>query len=189
MSLHTQSRRLVPVALAAALVAGAATAVLASGAGPAPELITLRDAPEKLLTIRGTDEPDELRISGAGAASVTISANHSITNQRTDCMVTGPATTTAYCGSTIMKTIDAGLVEGGDELRVADDFEPNGVTVIGRGGTGADALHGSKGADGLAGGAGNDRLRGKRGKDDLDGGPDKDNCKGGPGRDRIRNCE
>ena len=186
----THPRRFL-AALAVALVAGAGTAVLATGAGSDPRMITLKAGPEKLLTIKGSDGPDGLTIAGEAPGSITISASREITNQRTDCDV-GPSGTGAFCGDDSVRTIDMGLGPGRDELGFSDTFDeasPGLDAIVQRGGAGADRIEGSKLDDTQEGDAGDDRLRGKAGRDDLDGGADKDACDGGRGQDQIRNCE
>ena len=98
-------------------------------------------------------------------------------------------TDTAYCLDDSVRTIDVGLVEGGDELRFGQTFQATGVTITGRGGTGDDSLRGSSVRDDLQGNADKDELKGRGGRDRLDGGPDRDRCDGGPDDDNVRNCE
>jgi hypothetical protein len=192
MSFSLKPRRLLPAAMIAALAAGAATAVLASGAGPEPRLLTLKGGPERLLTIRGSERGDTLTIAGAAPGSVTINADRQFTSSRTDCTVYEPVFTTAFCDSDNLRTIDVGLVEGRDRLRFSEGFDeqPPGMNaIVGRGGAAADDLKGSVLGDDFEGGPGGDRLRGAAGGDDLDGGPAEDDCKGGPGNDHVRRCE
>jgi Ca2+-binding RTX toxin-like protein len=191
MSLYVKPRRLLTAAMIVAVAAGAGTAVLASGAGPEPRMITLKDGPERLLTIKGSDGADELTIAGAAPGSITIIGNREITNQRTDCDV-NPGSTLGFCGDDSVRTIDMGMGPGRDELGFSETFgeDPPGLNaILQRGGTGADRISGSVLSDTQEGGEGGDRLRGNEGADDLDGGPNHDNCEGGPGNDTVRHCE
>jgi Ca2+-binding RTX toxin-like protein len=194
MRLSVNRHLLAGVALLGALTAGAATAFLASGAS-GPRVVTLVGNEQKVVTIKGSDGRDGLTIAGAAPNSITIVANRTISNMRTDCDV-GPMSTTAFCGpdtkgETVGETIDARLGEGGDGLSFSDSFseDSKAVRLIARGAAGGDALKGSDFDDEFDGGGGDDRLRGRPGADDLDGGTGKDSCKGGPGHDQIRRCE
>lgn len=180
--------RLLPLALIAALAAGAGTAVLASGAGPGPKLITLKGSNEKFLTIRGSDGGDSMYIAGTAPGAVTMGADRQFTNLRTDCEVVGPVMTNAVCTSAALREIDTGLGGGNDRLRLGE-LASDAVRLFSAGGGGADALQGSEERDTFGGGPGNDSLRGKGGNDYLDGGPGEDSCPGGPGQDTIENCE
>jgi len=177
--------------MAAALVAGAGTAVLASGAGPGNPTITLQGSKHKLLKIVGSDAGEAVTISGSAPGSVTIGNPGTITNLRTDCGPEGVVTqpTAAFCGAAGLKTIDVALGDGPDELRFYEFFENEGVRIVGRGGAGADAVDGSSRPDQLTGGDGPDQLRGFAARDSLDGGRATDECDGGGGRDRLENCE
>jgi Ca2+-binding RTX toxin-like protein len=176
----------------AALAAGALLAVaVSSAAGPQAKVITLADGPERLLTIRGSDGVDTVGVFGSAPGGVTLQASLQFTNQRTDCTIAGPVSTTAFCGDDDQRTIDIGLIQGRDRLIFGETFDQNppGVKIIGRGGKGADRLGGSRFADRHDGGAGDDRLNGKQGNDKLDGGPGEDDCTGGPGQDELKRCE
>jgi Ca2+-binding RTX toxin-like protein len=190
MSFELHPRRLLPLAMLAALGVGAATAVIASGAaGPSQRVVTLQGSREKALTIRGDDAANVITIGGLAAeGSITIVGDSMIKNMRTDCEVNPGSENLAFCHSNT-KTVDASMGDGGDELDFQDVFADGGVTIIGRGGPGGDEVTGTDSPDDLGGGPGGDTLKGRGGGDDLDGGPGKDNCPGGGGRDHIRNCE
>jgi hypothetical protein len=182
-------RRVHRTALVGALALGLLSATLISRADAgATRLITLKDGPERLLTIRGSDRADSLTFDGTAPGTVTIYGSRDFTNERTDCTV-GGTTDVAYCIEDDMRTIDVGLVEGEDAVRYGQTFQATGVDLTARGGSGDDDLRGSPFRDDLQGGADKDNLRGHDGRDRLDGGPDKDRCDGGPDDDRVRNCE
>ena len=190
MSLHPKVGRLLPAAMIAALAAGAATAVIASGAG-APKMITLKDGPERLLEIKGSNGADELTIAGAPPGSVTIIGNREILNQRTDCEVS-PGSTTGFCGDEDVRTIDMNMGKGSDELGFSESFEedpPFLDLLLQRGGPGADLLDGSVGDDTQKGGPGRDTIDGNEGDDRINGGPGRDECDGGAGLNKVRDCE
>ena len=189
MSPMTKTRgRLLPLAMAAALVAGATTAVLAAGAAPTNDAVTLEGAVQKRLTIRGSDGRESVTISGAAAGALTLHAtDRTFTSMRTDCTVPG-ISTDALCDSNYEK-VDVTFSRGGDKL-LFDGFDVEGlVRVLAAGGAGGDRLLGSATHDRFDGGVGDDTLRGKAGRDELDGGDGRDDCEGGSGDDDVRNCE
>lgn len=179
------------VAMMVALLAGAATAVVASGAnGPDARIITLKGANQEILTVRGSDFGDAITIAGraGGGQMLTIIGDSMIEDQRTDCTTSPTTPNEAYCNGVDTKTVDIALAEGRDHLDFAEDAG-GGITIEGRGAAGADEFNGSTDPDHFNGGPGGDTLRGKRGDDELDGAAGKDDCAGGPGTDKIRNCE
>lgn len=190
MNFEPHPRRLLPLAMLAALGIGAATAVIASGAGPGERTITLKGERQKALTIRGDDAANVITIGGLAAeGSITINGDSRIENMRTDCTTGSGDETFATCSSKT-KTVDAATGGGGDELEFQDVFADGGtVTIIGRGAGGSDEITGTDSPDELDGGAGGDNLRGRGGDDDLDGGQGNDRCSGGGGKDHTRNCE
>src|SRR5215213_11384498 len=177
-------------AMAVALLAGAGTAVIASGAAAPEHVITLRGADQQILTVRGSDFGDAITIAGraGGGQMLTIIGDSVIENQRTDCTTSPTTMTEAYCNGVDTKKIDIALADGRDNLDFAEGAG-GGITIEGRGAAGADEFNGSTDPDHFDGGPGGATLRGKRGDDELDGGAGNDRCAGGPGKDKIRNCE
>lgn len=188
MNRELKLRRPHLTALVGAFAVGALTAALASGAGPEPKLITLKDGPERLVIAQGSDGGDSVRVYGT-LGDITFAADRQFTVGRTDCAVTGPAETNAVCTDTDLETIDAGLGTGSDRFDAREGFLATGVELRVRGGRGEDRLTGSDLGDELEGGDGDDRLKGLRGRDELDGGQQDDHCDGGPGKDNVKNCE
>ena len=184
-------RRLLPAAMAAALVAGAGTAVLASGAGPAGGTITLKGSDPRVVKILGSDGEETVTLAGNLPGSLTIGNPGTITNLNADCEPDGVFTApqAGFCGRKGLQTIDVRLAGGADELRFYKFAENNGVKLAGAGGPGSDAIDGTERADRLKGGDGPDQLRGFAARDSLDGGRATDECDGGGGRDRLENCE
>lgn len=189
MSQGLRFRRSQVLALVGALACGALTAALATGAGPEPRLITLKNGPERLVILKASDGGDLVRVAGTAPGNLTFGGDRQYTSQRTDCDVVGPVMTNAVCTSPNLETIEMSLGDGKDELKVEGDYTSSGVRIVARGGPRDDRLRGSDARDDLDGDGGRDELLGRGGNDHLDGGADDDDCNGGPGQDSIRNCE
>jgi hypothetical protein len=176
------------LALAAALLAGAGTAVLASGAG-AGTMITLGDNPGEELTVYGSGLDDTITYGGY-TDNVTVAADRTITSLRNDCDVEPTFSTSAFCdrGRDYAK-LESRLGDGSDHLEFLDSFDASKFQILGRGGDGADGLTGTEKKDEFRGGRGGDGLTGLEGNDDLRGGRGVDFCDGGPGNNRITGCE
>jgi hypothetical protein len=182
-------RRAHLAALVGALAAGALTATFASGAGPQPKLITLKEGPERIVTAKASDGGDEVWVYGTAPGDLTFGADRQFTSMRTDCEVVGVVSTNAVCSDLDLETIEVSMGGGSDEVKFMPGFVSSLKRIIARGGDGEDRLRGSDYDDELAGGSGADTLRGRDGKDELNGGAQSDRCIGGAGKDRIEQCE
>lgn len=181
---------MVLVGMATALALGAATAVVASGAGNGTA-ITIGDNPGDEITVYGSGGADTITYGGF-TGGVTIEANRTISSLRHDCEVSEPQVTVAFCSReepSAYSKLESRLGKGTDRLEFYESFDAPGFEIIGRGGDGADSLSGAEKKDRFNGGRGGDQLFGLEGNDNLNGGRGTDLCDGGPGNNQISNCE
>ena len=182
-------RRLLPLAMLAALAGGAATAVLASGSGSGNR-ITIGDNPGEKITIYGSGLDDTVTFGGY-TEGVTVNANRTITSLRHDCEVSEVSPENAFClrDPGAYSKLDARLANGADHVEFYDSFDSPGFRILLGGGKGGDSVTGTEGGDEISGGRGGDTLSGLEGDDELDGGRGIDGCDGGAGTNDIRRCE
>jgi Ca2+-binding RTX toxin-like protein len=159
---------------------------------PAPALTPLDDRclpsavrayfADGVLTVRGTDRADDIRVYQAGG----------------EVRVEGARIRTTETPASYVGGMPAGVVRqvrisaGGGDDRVRVGGLAVGAVVLGGagddtiwGGAGADRLDGQAGADRVWGGAGADRLSGGEGGDYLAGGDGDDTLNGGAGQDEL----
>ncbi len=188
MSSSTKPRRMLPAAMVAALLAGAATAVLASGAGSG-SMITIGNNPGDEITVYGSRLGDTITYGGY-TDNVTVAADRTITSLRNDCEVEPTFSTSAFCNRPLdYAKLESRLGDGPDHLEFLESFDAPGFQILGSGGDGADSLIGTEKRDRFKGGRGGDELTGLEGNDDLNGGRGNDTCDGGSGNNRLTGCE